>query len=63
MMPKTAVQLSVDGARKANFTYNPNSGALSFTSGPLGEGRHTVRVTATDPQGATTSRSWSFRVE
>ncbi len=27
------------------------------------EGRHAVRITATDPQNLTASKGWTFRVE
>ena len=59
---KGAVRLFVDGNRRFNFTYDGRSGALVLADGPAREGRHTVRVTATDPQGATASKSWSFRI-
>ncbi|QIN81985.1 S8 family serine peptidase [Rubrobacter tropicus] len=62
MLPKSNVELYVDGNRKMTFSYNRFSGVLSHAAGPLKEGRHFVRIKATDPQGATTSRSWSFTV-
>ena len=59
---KSDVELSVDGAPRTNFSYNANSGALSFTDA-MKEGRHSVKITATDPQGAKTSRNWAFQVD
>ena len=56
------VRLLVDDKRKTNFSYNPSSGALSLADGRMREGRHSVEITAADPQGATSSRSWTFRV-
>ena len=62
LLRKSDVELSVDGAPRTNFSYNANSGALSFTDA-MKEGRHSVKITATDPQGAKTSRNWAFQVD
>ena len=59
---KSGVDLLVNGAPRTNFSYNANSGTLSYTAGTMKEGRHSVKITATDPQGAKTSRNWTFRV-
>jgi hypothetical protein len=61
MLPKPDVDLFVDGVSRRNFSYNANSGTLSFT-GAMKEGRHSVRITATDPQANRTTRAWTFRV-
>ena len=61
MIQKERVKLFVDGDRKRGFSYSARSGDLSFASGPMKDGRHTVKIKATDPRGSTTSRSWSFR--
>lgn len=61
MLPKPDVDFFVDGVPRTNFSYNANSGALSFTSA-MKEGRHSVKITATDPQGNRTTRAWTFRV-
>ena len=63
MLPKSGVELYVDGNRKTVFSYNRFSGALSHAAGPLKEGRHSVRIRATDPDGRTASRHWISRVE
>ena len=63
MLPKSGVELYVDGNRKTAFSYNRYSGALSYAAGPLKEGRHSARIRATDPNGRTASRYWIFRVE
>ncbi|MEJ7841686.1 MAG: S8 family serine peptidase, partial [Rubrobacter sp.] len=62
MLPKSNVELYVDGNRKTAFSYNRFSGALSYAGGPLKEGRHSVRIRATDPNGRTATRYWTFRV-
>ena len=62
MLSRSDIQLYVDGNRKMAFSYNRFSGALSYASGTMKQGRHFVRIKATDPQGATTTRSWSFMV-
>jgi len=62
MIQKEDVRLFVDGNRKRGFSYNTRSGTLSFTSGPMREGVHSVEITATDPRDARTSKNWTFRV-
>lgn len=62
MLPRSSVELYVDGNRKMTFSYNKFSGALSHAAGTLAEGRHSVRIKATDPNGRTASRYWIFRV-
>ena len=59
---KADVRLFVDGNRRFDFSYDGRSGALVLANGPAKEGRHTVKVTATDARGATTTKSWSYRV-
>ncbi len=62
MLSKDDLQLFVDGNRRMNFSYNDRSGSLSLAKSPARKGRHTVKITATDAQGATTTESWSYRI-
>jgi hypothetical protein len=55
------VGLFVDG-RPRTFEYSQATGALSYTSGKLRHGTHTVRVEATDGHQGTATESWSFKV-
>jgi subtilisin family serine protease len=59
---RSNVGLFVDGDPKTSFSYNEETGALSYT-GRVGNGRHTVRVTATDGQTDPAEKRWSFKVE
>ena len=59
---KDDVRLFVDGDRKANFSYDRGNGALVFDGGQKGDGRHNVRISATDSGGAKTVKNWSFKI-
>lgn len=54
--------MRVDGRKITAFSYDRSEGRLSYESGRLSEGRHTVKVIAEDAQGLRDSRSWSFKV-
>jgi hypothetical protein len=56
------VELFVDGDQKPSFSYDWSTGALSYASGRLKSGKHTVRITATDSQHPPTVKKWSFKV-
>jgi hypothetical protein len=56
------VRLFVDGRPKMTLEYDQATGALSYTSGKLRHGTHTVRVEATDGHQGTATESWSFKV-
>ncbi|HEX5851116.1 MAG TPA: hypothetical protein VFY59_18095 [Rubrobacter sp.] len=60
-LTKSGIKLVLDG-RARTFTYEAGTGKISYTSGKLAFGSHTVRVVATDRQGLTATRSWSFKV-
>ncbi len=62
LLAKSDLEVSVDGDPRGNFSYNANSGALSLAGGRMKEGRHSVEITATDPQNLSTTKSWTFRV-
>ncbi len=58
----SSIRLYVDGAEKTNFSYDPSNDTLSYTSGRLSYGYHTVEIVATDEARNTTTESWRFRV-
>ena len=62
---KPTVKLFVDGAEKpsSSFSYDWGTGALSYTSGRLKSGKHTVRITAADSSNPLVEVKWSFKVE
>lgn len=61
-LASSSIRLSVDGAGKTSFSYDPANDRLTYASGRLSYGGHKVRIDATDGDGNTTSRSWSFKV-
>lgn len=61
-LAKGNVRLFVDGRRKTNFSYNRTTNRLSYASGRLGYGRHSVRIVARDQAGNAGIKSWRFRV-
>lgn len=62
-LQKSGIQLYVDGKRKATFSYDPSAGKLSHASARLAKGRHSVRITATDAQGKSATKTWNFKVK
>lgn len=60
-LAKSNIKLFVDGKQKSTFSYDAPKNRLSYTSGRLSFGSHTVKIVATDGQLSTT-RSWSFKV-
>lgn len=54
--------LYVDGRQASGFSYDPSINRLTYTSGRLTFGKHTVKVTAHDAAGNRSARSWSFKV-
>jgi len=60
-LAKTNIKLFVDGNRKTTFSYDRSTDSLSYTSGRLAFGKHTVKVLANDGV-LSTIRSWSFKV-
>lgn len=61
-LSKADVDLFVDGRRRTAFGYDRADNRLSYDSGTLDYGRHTVKVTARDEGGLTAADSWGFRV-
>ncbi len=61
-LAKANIKLYLDGRAKANFSYSPSSGNLTYTSKRLRLGWHTVKIVATDAQGRSTVKTSKFRV-
>jgi hypothetical protein len=55
------ISLAVDGVPKPFFSYNQATDTLTYQSGRLGYGRHTVTVGATDGL-LNNEKNWSFKV-
>ena len=60
-LAKTNIKLFVDGESKTTFSYDCSTDKLSYASGQLSFGRHTVKIVATDGVLSAT-KSWSFKV-
>ena len=60
-LAKSNIRLFVDGDRKTIFSYDRSTDRLSYTSGQLSLGSHTVRIVATEGVNSTT-KDWSFKV-
>jgi hypothetical protein len=52
----------VDGTSMRNFSYDAATDRLSYQSGRLPYGRHTVTVEAPDASGLKGENTWSFKV-
>lgn len=61
-LAKSNIRLFVDGKAKTTFVYSRTTDRLTFKSGTLAFGTHTVRVVATDAQGKSAVKVWNFRV-
>jgi subtilisin-like proprotein convertase family protein len=55
------IRLLVDNKARS-FSYDPATGALSYTSGRLSSGKHMVKIVATDAHGGVTTKSWRFTI-
>lgn len=58
---KGDIHLYVDG-RVEDFSYDAATDRLSYRSGRLAYGSHTVRVEATDAHGLRGGKTWTFKV-
>jgi len=56
------ISLAIDGQDKANVPYDASTDRLSYGSTRLSTGKHTIKITATDASGNTTTRASSFKV-
>jgi hypothetical protein len=59
---KSDIKLLVDGSLMTNFSYYAAKDRLSYQSGRLDYGRHTVKVAAPDASGLKGENTWSFKV-
>ena len=56
------IELSVDGRRITDFSFNREDRLGYVPERKMGYGRHTVRVVATDAAGNRAAEAWSFKV-
>ena len=56
------IKLFVDGKSITNFSYDAATDQLSYQSGKLNRGQHTVKIEATDDKGLQTVKDWSFSI-
>ncbi len=61
-LARSNIRLYVDGQRKTNFSYDPSTDRLVYTSGKLSAGGHKVKIVARDAQSKAATRSWGFRI-
>jgi thermitase len=61
-LTESNISLYVDGLQVTTFTYDQAAERLTYTSARLSRDRHTIEVVAEDAEGASTTKSWSFRV-
>ncbi len=61
-LAKSDIHLYVDGSRKGTFSYSSTTDLLSYRSGKLTHGKHTVRIIVEDEAGNAGDRSWKLRV-
>ena len=57
-----SIKLSVDGTRRAGFSYNAGTDRLTYTPARLAYGRHSVEIVADDGAGNVTTYTWGFKV-
>ena len=61
-LAKDDVGLALDGQDKTSFSYDASTDRLTYDSTKLSVGKHTLKITATDDSGNTTTRTSSFKV-
>lgn len=61
-LARSNIALYVDGRLITDHAYDPSTGLLGYTSRRLPLGKHTVRIVATDAEGASEDSVWSFRI-
>ena len=62
LLGRSDLEVRVDNVLR-NFSYKANSGTLSLPGSRMKEGRHSVEITAADPQNPATTKRWTFRME
>jgi hypothetical protein len=61
-LAQSNIKLFVDGKSITNFSYDAAKDRLSYRSGKLAYGGHTVKVKATDAAGLEGKKTWRFKV-
>ena len=62
-LAKSHIQLVLDGRSVSTFSYDEAKDKLSYVpSRDLSFGKHTVKIVATDAQGLSATKTWSFSV-
>jgi len=61
-LAQSNIMLFVDGKPITNFSYDAATDRLSYRSGKLAYGRHTVKVEATDASAHKGENTWTFKV-
>ncbi len=61
-LAKGDIRLYVDRRQRSPFLYNAATDRLTYKSGGLSEGRHAVRIIATDAAGNRGDEIWRFTV-
>ena len=56
------IRLFLDGRERSTFSYDASTDQLTYQSGRLSLGKHTVRITATDDAGNIGTKAWTFKV-
>ena len=59
---KSNIRLYVDGGQKTKFSYSSATDRLTYRSGKLAYGRHTVRIVATDASRNVGDKTWGFKI-
>jgi subtilisin family serine protease len=56
------ISLALDGEARSNISYDASTDRLTYQSGRLSVGEHTVTINAADAAGNDTTRTWTFKV-
>jgi thermitase len=61
-LSESNIRLALDGRERAGFSYDAGTDRLTYNSGRISVGNHTVTITATDAAGNDTTETWTFKV-
>ena len=56
------IGFSLDARQRDAFSYDAATDRLSYDTGRLSLGKHTASISATDPAGNTTTRTWTLKL-
>jgi hypothetical protein len=56
------ISLALDGEARSNISYDASTDRLTYQSGRLSVGEHTVTINAADAAGNDITRTWTFKV-